>query len=87
MIEGGSVKTALLSRIRRTMSYPGDQEDHNHRANGCIAAGGIGTVISGPDGVISETNALGCIPTANFGVNIIMSGTPSGIKKPQTLRR
>ena len=71
------------------MSYPGSvPEEHNHRSGGCIVAGGVtGTVISGPNGIISEKNALGCIPTANFGENIIMSGTPSGIRRPQTLRR
>lgn len=71
------------------MSYPGtNTEDHSHLGGGCIAAGGTtGTVISGPNGIISEKNALGCIPTANFGENIIMSGTPAGIKRPQTLRR
>lgn len=70
------------------MSYPGSPtESHSHQAGGCIAVGGTtGTVISGPNGIIEETNALGCIPTANFGENIITSGTPSGIKKPQTLR-
>ena len=71
------------------MSYPGSvEEDHTHVGGGVIAAGGTtGTVITGPNGIITETNALGCTPTANFGPNIIMSGTPSGIKKPQTLRR
>ena len=70
------------------MSYPGNEtEDHNHSANGCIASGGTGAVISGPNGIISETTALGCIPTANFGTNVITYGTPSGMKKPQTLRR
>ena len=70
------------------MSYPGNPtEDHNHNGGGCIAIGGTtGTVISGPNGVITEINAMGCIPTANFGQNIISSGTPSGVKKPQTLR-
>lgn len=70
------------------MSYPGNSiEDHNHEGDGCIAIGGTtGTVISGPNGVITEVNAMGCIPTANFGQNIISSGTPSGVKRPQTLR-
>ena len=71
------------------MSYPGSPtEDHTHYGGGCIAAGGTtGTVISGPNGIITEKNAMGCIPTANFGENIVMSGTPSGIRRPQTLRR
>jgi hypothetical protein len=71
------------------MSYPGNPtEDHSHYGSGCIAAGGTtGTVISGPNGIITEINAMGCIPTANFGENIVMSGTPSGIRRPQTLRR
>jgi hydrogenase maturation factor len=70
------------------MSYPGNEEEHNHNSNGCVVVGGTtGTVISGPDGIILETNALGCIPAANFGINIVMSGTPSGVRRPQTLRR
>jgi hypothetical protein len=70
------------------MSYPGNEtEEHSHSGSGCIASGSTGTVISGPNGIITETNALGCIPTANFGTNIITSGTPSGIRRPQTLRR
>lgn len=69
------------------MSYPGDPTvPHQHDGQGAIAAGGIGTVISGPNGIITEKFAMGCIPTANFGENIIMSGTPAGIKKPQTFR-
>lgn len=70
------------------MSYPGNPiEEHNHNSGGCIAIGGTtGTVISGPNGIITESNAMGCIPTANFGQNIISSGTPSGVKRPQTLR-
>jgi hypothetical protein len=70
------------------MSYPGNPtEDHNHNSGGCVAVGSTtGTVISGPNGVITEVSALGCIPTANFGENIISSGTPSGVKRPQTLR-
>jgi hypothetical protein len=70
------------------MSYPGNPtQEHTHTGGGVVAAGGTtGTVITGPNGVITETNALGCTPTANFGTNIIMSGTPSGIKRPQTLR-
>jgi hypothetical protein len=68
------------------MSYPGNPIiDHQHSGDGTIAAGGIGSIISGPKGVITEKYAMGCIPTANFGENIIMSGTPSGIKKPQSL--
>jgi hypothetical protein len=70
------------------MSYPGSEvEEHNHDANGCIASGSTGTVMSGPNGIISETDALGCIPTANFGTNIITYGTPSGIRRAQSLRR
>ena len=70
------------------MSYPGNPTvDHQHSGDGTIAAGGIGTVISGPNGIITERFAMGCIPTANFGENIIMSGTPAGIKKPQTYRK
>lgn len=68
------------------MSYPGSPAvDHQHGGEGAIAAGGIGSIISGPNGVITERFAMGCIPTANFGENIIMSGTPAGIKKPQSL--
>ena len=68
------------------MSYPGSPTiDHQHSGDGTIAAGGIGTVISGPNGIITERFAMGCIPTANFGENIIISGTPAGIRKPQTL--
>lgn len=70
------------------MSYPGSPTvDHQHSGDGTIAAGGIGTVISGPNGIITERFALGCTPEANFGENIIMSGTPAGIRKPQILRR
>ena len=69
------------------MSYPGNPTvSHQHNGDGCIAVGGIGTIISGPNGVITQKYALGCIPTANFGENVIMSGTPSGVKKPQSLR-
>jgi hypothetical protein len=70
------------------MSYPGNPaEDHNHFGNGCIAAGGTtNTVITNPNGTITETNALGCIPDANFGENTIVSGTPSGIRRAQGLR-
>lgn len=70
------------------MSYPGNPTvNHNHNGDGCIAVGGTtGTVISGPNGIITEVNALGCIPTANFGENIIMSGTPAGVRQPQILR-
>jgi hypothetical protein len=68
------------------MSYPGSPTiNHQHSGDGTIAAGGIGTVISGPNGIITERFAMGCIPTANFGENIIMSGTPAGIKKPQSI--
>ena len=68
------------------MSYPGSPTvSHQPNGDGAIAAGGIGTVISGPNGIITERFAMGCIPTANFGENIILSGTPAGIKKPQTL--
>jgi hypothetical protein len=70
------------------MSYPGSEvEDHNHSSNGCVASAANGTVISGPNGIISEVNALGCIPTVNFGTNIITYGTPSGMKRAQSLRR
>ena len=71
------------------MSYPGSSpKEHTHTSGGVIAAGGVtGTVITGPNGIITERNALGCTPTANFGTNVIMSGTPSGIRRPQTLRR
>jgi hypothetical protein len=70
------------------MSYPGNPtEEHSHIGSGCIAAGGTtNTVITNPNGTITENNALGCIPTANFGENVIVSGTPSGIRRPQTLR-
>ena len=70
------------------MSYPGNPaEDHNHIGSGCIAAGGTtNTVITNPNGTITETNALGCIPDANFGENTIVSGTPSGIRRAQGLR-
>jgi hypothetical protein len=68
------------------MSYPGNPTvQHQHGGQGAIAAGGIGTVISGPNGIITQRFAMGCIPTANFGENIIMSGTPAGVKKPQSL--
>ena len=68
------------------MSYPGNPTiEHEHSGSGAIAAGGIWTVISGPNGIITERFAMGCIPTANFGENIILSGTPAGIRKPQTL--
>ena len=70
------------------MSYPGNPTtDHQHDGQGAIAAGGIGTVISGPNGIITERFAMGCIPTANFGENIITSGTPAGIRRPQNFRR
>ena len=39
----------------------------------------------GPNGIITEKYALGCVPTANFGENIIMSGTPAGVRRPQSL--
>jgi filamentous hemagglutinin family protein len=70
------------------MSYPGNSvEDHSHEGSGCIAAGGTtNTVITNPNGIITENNAIGCIPTANFGENTIVSGTPSGIRRAQTLR-
>ena len=68
------------------MSYPGSPTiDHQHDGQGAIAAGGIGSVISGPNGIITEKYALGCIPTANFGENVIISGTPAGVKRPQSL--
>ena len=70
------------------MSYPGNPtEEHTHIGGGCIAAGGTtNTVITNPNGIITENNALGCMPIANFGENVIVSGTPSGIRRPQTLR-
>jgi|688.fasta_scaffold128093_5 filamentous hemagglutinin family protein len=70
------------------MSYPGNPtEDHAHTGSGCISAGGTtNTVITNPNGIIAETNALGCIPDANFGENTIVSGTPSGIRRAQGLR-
>ena len=70
------------------MSYPGNPtEDHAHSGSGCISAGGTtSTVITNPNGIITEANALGCIPDANFGENTIVSGTPSGIKRAQGLR-
>ena len=67
------------------MSYPGIPKEHQHNGQGCIAAGGIGTIISGPNGIITERYALGCVPDANFGENIILSGSPAGIKRPQSL--
>jgi len=68
------------------MSYPGNPTvDHQHSGDGAIAVGGIGTIISGPNGIITQKRALGCIPTANFGENVIMSGTPAGVRKPQSL--
>jgi hypothetical protein len=70
------------------MSYPGTPtQNHQHIGDGAIAVGGIGTIISGPNGIITERYALGCIPTANFGENIIMSGTPAGVRRPQSLYR
>lgn len=70
------------------MSYPGNPTvSHQHDGQGAVAAGGIGTVISGPNGIITERFAMGCIPTANFGENVIVSGTPAGIRRPQTMRR
>ena len=70
------------------MSYPGNPTTpHQHDGQGAIAAGGIGTVISGPNGIITERFAMGCIPTANFGDNIITSGTPAGVRRPQNMRR
>jgi hypothetical protein len=70
------------------MSYPGNPtEDHAHAGSGCISAGGTtNTVITNPNGIIAEVNALGCIPDANFGENTIVSGTPSGIRRAQGLR-
>jgi hypothetical protein len=42
------------------MSYPGNPTtDHQHNGQGCIAAGGIGTIISGPNGIITQKYALG----------------------------
>jgi hypothetical protein len=67
------------------VSYPGIPKEHQHNGQGCIAAGGIGTIISGPNGIITERYALGCVPDANFGENIILSGSPAGIKRPQSL--
>ena len=37
------------------------------------------------NGVITQKYALGCIPTANFGENVIISGTPAGVRRPQSL--
>jgi filamentous hemagglutinin family protein len=70
------------------MSYPGNPtEEHTHLGSGCISAGGTtNTVITNPNGIITESNALGCIPDANFGENTIVSGTPSGIRRAQGLR-
>ena len=70
------------------MSYPGNPTvPHQHSGDGAIAVGGVGGVIvMGPSGIIEQTNVLGNIPTPIFGKNITISGTPSGIKRPQTLR-
>ena len=40
----------------------------------------------GPSGMITQNNVLGNIPTPIFGENITISGTPSGVRRPQTLR-
>jgi hypothetical protein len=70
------------------MSYPGNPTvSHQHNGDGAIAVGGVGGVIvMGPQGMIMQTNVLGNIPTPIFGENITISGTPAGIRKPQTLR-
>lgn len=70
------------------MSYPGNPTvPHQHIGDGAIAVGGVGGVIvMGPSGIIEQTNVLGNIPTPIFGENITISGTPSGIRRPQTLR-
>ena len=70
------------------MSYPGNPTvPHQHSGDGAIAVGGVGGVIViSPSGIIEQTNVLGNIPTPIFGENITISGRPSGIKKPQTLR-
>ena len=42
------------------MSYPGNPTvNHQHSGDGAIAVGGIGTIISGPSGIITEKYALG----------------------------
>jgi len=43
-------------------------------------------MVMGPNGMITQTNVLGNIPTPIFGENITISGTPAGIRRPQTLR-
>lgn len=70
------------------MSYPGKPTvQHQHNGDGAIAVGGVGGVmVMGPNGMIMQTNVLGNIPTPIFGENAVISGTPGGIKKPQTLR-
>jgi len=70
------------------MSYPGSPTvPHQHDGDGAIAVAGVGgAIIMGPSGMITQNNVLGNIPTPIFGENITISGTPSGIRRPQTLR-
>ena len=70
------------------MSYPGSPTvPHQHSGQGAIAVGGVGGVmVMGPNGMIEQTNVLGNIPTPIFGENITLSGSPGGIKRPQSLR-
>lgn len=70
------------------MSYPGSNSDNPINGQGALAVGGIGgAIVSGPQGIMTQTNILGNIPDANFGDTsgpnaVNPSGTPTGVRLP-----
>lgn len=70
------------------MSYLGSDQSNPLNGNGAFVVGGVGgAIVSGPRGVMTQTNILGNKVDAIFGDTsgpnaVNPSGTPSGVRLP-----